>query len=254
MATVTVPNLGDSVPQATLLRWHKQDGEMVNVDEPICELETDKANADVPATAKGIFKRAAGLEPGAVVKVGQPLGDIDPNGKASAPAAAAPASPAASGAGSAAVAATSGASGAAVASAKNGDAAKPQSADTGRAEELSPAVRRMIEENKLDPARIAATGPGGRLTKEDVIKHVEAMSAPTQPKGARAADVDPNEGASTLAPAAAAAASGVTRTPMSKLRKRIAENLVRAQQTAAILTTFNEVDLSKVMDLLTKYN
>ncbi len=82
--TVTVPNLGDSVTQATLLRWHKQPGESVSLDEPLCELETDKANADVTATAAGVFTPSAGVAPGTVVQVGQALGEIDPDGKASA--------------------------------------------------------------------------------------------------------------------------------------------------------------------------
>ncbi|MBC7785322.1 MAG: 2-oxoglutarate dehydrogenase complex dihydrolipoyllysine-residue succinyltransferase [Burkholderiales bacterium] len=235
MATLTVPNLGDSVTQATILRWHKQDGEAVKLDEPVCELETDKANADIPANAAGVFQRAAGLEPGAVVTVGQTLGQIEANGSAvAAPAAAASKAQAAS----------------------LSPAKSPAKSDEPKAEDLSPAVRRMIEEHKLDAGRIKSTGPGGRLTKEDVIKYVEENSAPS--KVVPPNDTDVNEIArSTPAVAAlttpASSPSGATRTPMSKLRKRIAENLVRAQQTAAILTTFNEVDLSKVMDLRTRH-
>ncbi len=223
--TVIVPNLGDSVTQATLLRWHKQAGEKVELNEPLCELETDKANADVTATEAGVFTPDAGISPGTVVQVGQSLGQIDPNGKAAAPAPAAPAAPAAE--------------------AKR----EPEKAD-----ELSPAVRRIIEENKLDPASIPATGPGGRLTKEDVIKHIESAAKPTA-KTAPASDVEPTAAAvaNKAVPQAASETGGVTRTPMSKIRKRIAENLLRAQQTAAILTTFNEVDLSKVMELRSKH-
>ncbi len=216
MATLTVPNLGDSVTQATVLRWHKKDGEAVKLDEPVLELETDKANADVPATLAGVFKRAAGIEPGAVVKVGQVLGEIDPNGKPSA---------------------------------VEAPAASPNPA-APTTDELSPAVRRMIEEHKLDASKIKGTGPGGRLTKEDVIRRVEESSAPSKP----AKDVDVNQMARTSdAVPQPVAVQGAKREPMSKIRKRIAENLVRAQQTAAILTTFNEVDLSKVMELRTSY-
>ncbi len=256
MATnVTVPNLGDSVTQATLLRWHKEDGQAVTLDEPLCELETDKANVDVPATAAGVFTRAAGLGPGTVIQVGQALGSIDPAGKPAAakPAATAPApavvapSPAGSG------------NGASFSAAKASEPAERPSA----AADLSPAVRRMIDEHKLDPNKIVPTGPGGRLTKEDVIKHVD-NTAPSVTGAKAANDVDPNEGATAISPSIAAPQmaatpsapdqkNGVTRTPMSKLRKRIAENLVRAQQTAAILTTFNEVDLTNVMALRTKY-
>ncbi|HEX8322839.1 MAG TPA: 2-oxoglutarate dehydrogenase complex dihydrolipoyllysine-residue succinyltransferase [Tepidisphaeraceae bacterium] len=273
MATsVTVPNLGDSVTQATLLKWHKQDGESVKLDEPLCELETDKANVDVPATAAGVFTRTPGLDAGAVLQVGQAIASIDPNGKAGAkpaPAAAAPAAPAAS----PAVAGSTGASTVKPAEPSNGatftgaKAASPversNERGSGADADLSPAVRRMIEEHGLNPAKIAPTGPGGRLTKEDVIKYLD-VNAPSVTGAKAVADVDPHEAASVIAqpqasapptPAEAktAAGVGVTRTPMSKLRKRIAENLVRAQQTAAILTTFNEVDLTNVMALRTKY-
>jgi 2-oxoglutarate dehydrogenase E2 component (dihydrolipoamide succinyltransferase) len=150
------------------------------------------------------------------------------------------------------------------------------------ADELSPAVRRMVEENKLNPAAIAPSGPGGRITKEDVQKHLDARSgatpgereadpadangdAPPLPRAAApsvvpAGAATPAEGAggtSTTAGASQSAGTfdeaGVKRVPMSKIRKKIAERLVAAQQTAAILTTFNEVDLSAVMALRAKY-
>ncbi|MDB5325474.1 MAG: dihydrolipoamide succinyltransferase, partial [Phycisphaerales bacterium] len=248
MATsVTVPPLGDSVTQATLLKWHKQDGDAVTQDEALCELETDKANVDIPAPAAGIFTRGAGLDAGTVLQVGQAIASIDPNGKAGAkpaPAAAAPAKAADSGNGSTFAAAK---------------AAEPAARPSAEAD-LSPAVRRMIDEHQLDPSKIKPTGPGGRLTKEDVIKYLDS-TAPSVTGAKGSTDVDPNEAATTIAPpkpsapipAAGEQKGGITRTPMSKLRKRIAENLVRAQQTAAILTTFNEVDLTAVMGLRTKY-
>ena len=274
---VPVPNLGDSVSQATLLRWHKADGQAVTLDEPLCELETDKANVDVPATAAGVFTRAAGLEPGAVIQVGQSLGDIDPAGKpvpgvgpakpdamAQAmlkpdPTALPPAKPDAvaqamvKGAKDTAAAFPSG-NGVTYAAAKAAEVAERPSNEA----DLSPAVRRMIDEHRIDPSRIKPTGPGGRLTKEDVIKYLDETSTPTGGNG-KPADLDPAAAATALAPQmtqtpkAADPKAGVTRTPMSKIRKRIAENLVRAQQTAAILTTFNEVDLTAVMGLRTKY-
>lgn len=233
--TVNVPNLGDSVTQATLLRWHKRAGEAVKLDEPICELETDKANADVTATAAGVFTPAAGIDPGTVVAVGQALGSIDPTGKP-APVPAAPVT--------APVAAS------APATASTPAPATPAPANT---DDLSPAVRRMIDEHGLDATKIPPTGPGGRLTKEDVIKYLDnnsPASAPTAP----AEDVEPSAAANAKASTAPAKETGgITRTPMSKLRKRIADNLLRAQETAAILTTFNEVDLSRVMELRAKH-
>ncbi len=232
---VIVPNLGDSVTQATLLRWHKEDGEVVKQDDPIGELETDKANADVPAPAAGVFKRSAGIGEGTILKVGQVIGEIDPDGKPPAikPAAPKPAAPEA-------------------AALTKTDPATPES--SALTEELSPAVRRMIDEHKLEPKKIPATGPGGRLTKEDVIKFMEATSpSVTPPKPAK--DVDSVEADAAVAPESTRQAPGVgvTRTPISKIRRRIAENLIRAQQTAAILTTFNEVDLTEVLALRTKY-
>ncbi|GIW77324.1 MAG: dihydrolipoyllysine-residue succinyltransferase component of 2-oxoglutarate dehydrogenase complex [Phycisphaerae bacterium] len=232
--TVTVPNLGDSVTQATLLRWHKQPGEKVALDEPLCELETDKANADVTATAAGVFTPAPGIEPGTVVQVGQALGTIDPNAQPSV----IPSSP---------VSPTS--------TTTTNQTATPRSETTSAStEDLSPAVRRLIEEHHLDPSKITPTGPGGRLTKEDVVKYLESNSAPTTSK-VQASDVEMSAAAvaKQIVPQAKEESQGVTRTPMSKIRKRIADNLLRAQETAAILTTFNEVDLSRVMELRTKH-
>ncbi|HEX8340184.1 MAG TPA: 2-oxoglutarate dehydrogenase complex dihydrolipoyllysine-residue succinyltransferase [Tepidisphaeraceae bacterium] len=253
--SVPVPNLGDSVTQATLLRWHKSDGDVVTLDEPICELETDKANADVTATAAGVFTRAPGVEPGTVVNVGQALGSVDadatPTAKSPATKAPAPTAEAARPA-----MAADGAT-APTPTPREPSASAGHVEAGGRADDLSPAVRRMIEEHKLDPTKIPATGPGGRLTKDDVIKFTEAAS-PNSPSARKAVDVETGEAAvakslPAAAPLAQQAVAGVTRTPMSKLRKRIAENLVRAQQTAAILTTFNEVDLSAVMAIRGKY-
>ncbi len=225
--TVNVPNLGDSVTQATLLRWHKQPGEKVELDEPICELETDKANADVTATVAGIFTPAPNVTPGTVIQVGQALASIDPDGKAVESKTPAPSAPAKS---------------------------SPAQADPAKKDELSPAVRRLIEEHKLDASQITPTGPGGRLTKEDVVNYQEATD-PSKNRMQPATDVDVNQAASAKrsAPQAKNETDGVTRTPISKIRKRIADNLLRAQQTAAILTTFNEVDLSKVMELRSKH-
>ena len=247
MATsVPVPNLGDSVTQATLLRWHKNDGDAVALDEPLCELETDKANADVTAPAAGVFTRASGIDTGTVVEVGQALGSIDANGKPAAPAPVKP--PVAS------AAITAAPSPVATPAPREPSASAGKVEAAGKTDDLSPAVRRMIEEHKLDPAKIPATGPGGRLTKEDVVKFTDSN---TPHSAGPASDVEPSQAVALQSAQASAepapSAGGVTKTPMSKLRKRIAENLVRAQQTAAILTTFNEVDLTAVMAIRGKY-
>ena len=145
---VKVPAIGESVKQATLLRWYKKDGDTLEVDEPICELETDKANVDVPAAASGILKRLK--NEGDQVNVGETIAQIDAsaNGGSKAPAAAKKESKAA---------ATS--------------APSPLPVAT---EELNPAVQKLIKDNNLNPASIPASGAGGRLTKEDVTAYLVA--------------------------------------------------------------------------------
>ena len=238
---VDVPPLGESVSEAVLLRWLKNDGDAVTVGEPLAELETDKANVDLPSTAAGVLRRAK--DAGATVKVGEVIARIEEGtGGNGAPVKAAP-----------------------EAKSAQPPAPAPAAPSPAKPEDLSPAVRRMVEENNLDPTKVKATGPSGRLTKEDVQAHLDAQgvnkSDRAQVETERAEKPAP---AKTAAPAAAppappqpapapASQGGVRREPMSKIRKRIAQNLVQAQQTAAILTTFNEVDLSQVMALRAKY-
>lgn len=213
---VTVPPMGESVSEATVLRWIKQDGEYVKQDEPVVEMETDKANADIPAPVAGVFKSTVAI--GTKVKIGDVIGTIDPAGKPTASPKAEEKAPAM-----------------AKVPDKTPPAATEQTAAPGDA--LSPAVRRMVTEHKLDAAQIPGTGRGGRVTKEDVVNFMGQETAPTT--GPLATPIP--------------APGGIRRETMSKIRKKIAENLVRANQTAAILTTFNEVDMSAIMDLRAKY-
>ena len=242
---VQVPGLGESVSEAVLVKWHKADGEAVHQDEPIAELETDKANVDVPSPASGVIKS---LKPeGAKVRIGETIATIDPNGTPTKSAAPARSASAAGSAPAPAPAPTR------VPPPK----AAPEPASAARTDALSPAVRRLVEENKLDPASIAATGPGGRITKQDVMSFIEKRRAESNDKPAQpsrpAIDADPAEAATIVTPTVQGADGPVRRVAMSKIRKKIAERLVHAQQTAAILTTFNEVDLSNVMALRAKY-
>ena len=234
---VDIPPLGESVSEAVLVKWLKSDGEYVNTADPLAELETDKANVDLPAPAAGIFRRSA--TEGATVKIGQTVAKIE-EGAAPPKSAAAPSKPAAP---------------AATAPAPTAKAATP---------DLSPAPRRVIAENKLDAATIPGTGPGGRITKEDAVNAAKpaviqeakitggTVPTPVAPKG-------PVPPIPTKAPALPEGhdipwdANGNKRVPMSKIRKKIAERLLNAQQSAAILTTFNEVDLTEVMALRAKY-
>lgn len=221
---VEVPGMGDSVREAVLLRWHKNDGDAVTKDEMLCELETDKANVDLPAPAAGFLKRVA--QQGATVKIGDTIARIDDSPAAKpAPPKPAPAPE---------------------------PAAAAPSAAAAPAADLSPSVRRLVDENKIDASKVPATGLGGRLTKEDVLKHIE--------QSASAAAKEPAEAPRPLTPLVSAPtpamtfdADGTHRSPMTKMRASIARRLVDAQHTAAILTTFNEVDLTEVIALRIKY-
>ena len=232
MATdILVPTLGESVTEATIAQWLKKPGEAVALDEPLVELETDKVTLEVNASAAGVLAEVL-VQEGDNVEVGALLGRIAEGEAAavpaSAPAKAAKAEPTAAPAPASAPAAVAA-------------AAPAASADT-----LSPAVRKLIEDNKLDAGRIAGTGKGGRITKEDVLKALEARAAAPAPASA------PAPAARAEAPAAEAGPRE-ERVRMTRLRKRIAERLKEAQNTAAMLTTFNEADMSAVMALRTQY-
>jgi len=237
MTNIVVPSLGESITEAVLLRWLKEDGDHVAEAEPVAELETDKTNVDIPAPVAGAFKRSS--KAGDSVKVGQPIGQVDEaaTGNASAPKPAAKAVEAAAGAPT-----------------KVAEAPAKLAAAVSNNDDLRPSVRRIVEENKLDAAKITPTGPGGRIIKEDALRAAETKSAA---KPAAAPAVRPNSSnppaAGTVDGAIPFDEKGISRQPISKIRKRIAERLVNAQHTAAILTTFNEVDMSAIMALRAKY-
>ena len=222
---VKVPRLAESISEATLVEWLKADGAAVRSDEPIATLETDKAAVEIVADLAGVLTHTR--KAGEVVKVGDVLGRIAP-GAAVAPAAAAPG----------AVAPVAVAPVAVANAAPAHPAAEPV---------LSPAVRRIVEERGLDPATIAGSGPHGRVLKDD------AMRAPAPAPSAPApAPVELALAAPTPAlPADPSEESTVV--PMNRIRQRIAERLVHAQHTAAILTTFNEIDMTRVMELRARY-
>ena len=232
---VDVPALGESVREAVLIKWHKDDGDAVAVAEPIAELETDKANVDVPAPAAGVLRRVK--SEGDTVAIGETIARIEEGG---APAKA----QAEKGAPAAASATTPEQSSLPTAgSPPQMPEDKPKPATETKPEDLRPSVRRIVEENKLDAALIKGSGPGGKITREDAQKQVEARSARTPAAEPRA----------FVAPAPGDSGDGTRRVPMTKIRKKIAERLIEAQQTAAILTTFNEVDMSAIMELRAKF-
>ena len=235
---IMVPALGESVSEATVLKWFKNVGEAVEVDEPLVELETDKVTVEVPAPSAGFLTEIAASD-GAEVAVGALLGSLDESATASAtpaPQAEVPAAP----------------------------ALEPTPAPTPAASEsdgkLSPAVRKLIEDNKLDPAAIPASGKKGQLTKGDVEAFIAQggtaapAAAKPAPVAARPMPTAPMASivtAAELPPRAEDPREEIVK--MSRLRQRIAQRLKEAQNTAAILTTYNEVDMTSLMALRSEY-
>ena len=236
---ITVPKLGESVADATVARWIKTTGDAVKADEPVVELETDKVTLEVPAPASGTLGEILAAE-GDTVEVGAGLAMLN---EGAAPAATSAAKTEAPAAAPAEVPAETPA--AAPAAAMPADAAP--SGDIM----LSPSVRRLVEENKLNPASIKGTGVDGRLTKADVLAH---MKGGTAAAAAPAATVQsPTVSAAPRQTPRAEDAAREERVPMSKLRQVIATRLKAAQNNAAMLTTFNEVDMSALMALRGDY-
>ncbi len=228
MIEVKIPTLGESITSGILAKWHVKDGDLVTRGQPIFELETDKITSEGQAESAGriSLKAAAGAE----VAIGQTVATIDET-------AAAPAAPSAPAPAPAAPAAV----------------APKAEAPTANLDSLSPAARRVAAETKVDPAAVAGSGKGGRVTKGDLLAASLAAPVPGAPS---LSGPPPPAATAPSAPAPAPTApSGTrsTRSKMSPLRKRIAERLVSAQHNAAILTTFNEVDMSAVMNLRKKY-
>ena len=225
---ITVPVLGESVVEATIARWIKKAGEAVAADEPVVELETDKVTLEVPAPVNGTLTDIVAAE-GTTVEVGAILAMMEEGAAPAASAARAPAE-------------TPSAAPAAPATAPTTTApAAPAPKMAASAHPLSPAVKRLVEENNLNPAAIPATGKDGRLTKGDVQDAIakgigKATSAPAAPALAPRKDDAREE-----------------RVPMSRLRRMIAQRLKEAQNTAAMLTTFNEVDMTELMKLRSEY-
>jgi 2-oxoglutarate dehydrogenase E2 component (dihydrolipoamide succinyltransferase) len=231
---VRVPQLPESVADATIVSWHKKPGDAVARDENLVDLETDKVVLEVPAAAAGVLKEIK-LGDGTTVTSGQVLALID-EGATAMPGASAPAVMAAPG--GAATPATD-----AVAAAQ--DAAKPDAV----AAKLSPAAKRVVEENKIDPKAVSGSGRDGRVSKSDVVNYLSAKDASPSPAPAAPAS-------KTQAPAPIPAARGARadqRVPMTRLRARIAERMVQAQSTQALLTSFNEVDLTAINELRARY-
>ena len=224
MADIRVPTLGESVTEATVGKWFKQPGEAVAVDEPLVELETDKVTLEVPAPATGVLSDIA-VKAGQTVGVGALLGQIkDGAGVATAkapPAAKAPEPP------------------------------KPAPPSTPAAKSadmpLPPSVRKMAAESGMDPGKVDGSGMRGQVTKGDMMAAIERAAAAPTPVAATAASVQ------MRAPSPADDAAREERVKMTRLRQTIARRLKDVQNTAAMLTTFNEVDMSHIMAMRAQY-
>ena len=218
---ILVPDLPESVADATVATWHKKPGDAVVRDEVLVEIETDKVVLAVPASADGILDAVLEDE-GATVLSRQILGRLREGNSA-------------------------GKESSEKADAKASTPAQRQQAslEEQNNDALSPAIRRLLAEHNLDPAAIKGTGVGGRLTREDVEKHLAKAPAPAEAKAPAAAPA--------AAPAPQLGHRSEKRVPMTRLRKRVAERLLEAKNSTAMLTTFNEVNMKPIMDLRKQY-
>ncbi|MEM0653579.1 2-oxoglutarate dehydrogenase complex dihydrolipoyllysine-residue succinyltransferase [Klebsiella huaxiensis] len=218
---ILVPDLPESVADATVATWHKKPGDSVQRDEVLVEIETDKVVLEVPASADGILEAVLEDE-GATVLSRQILGRLREGNSA-------------------------GKESGEKADAKESTPAQRQQASLEEQsnDTLSPAIRRLLAEHNLDAAAIKGTGVGGRLTREDVEKHLASAPAKAEAKAPAAA--------TAAAPAAQLGHRSEKRVPMTRLRKRVAERLLEAKNSTAMLTTFNEVNMKPIMDLRKQY-
>jgi 2-oxoglutarate dehydrogenase E2 component (dihydrolipoamide succinyltransferase) len=239
---VRVPQLPESVADATLVAWHKKPGDAVVRDENLVDLETDKVVLEVPAPVAGVLKEIK-LTDGTTVTSGQLLAVIDETA-ATVPGASAPAIMAAS------TGATAAAKDTVAKDAVAKEAAKPE-ASGGK---LSPAAKRVAEENKVDPKTVAGSGRDGRVSKSDVVNYLSAKEAAAPSPAAAVPGTPAKTPPAQFVPAPSARGNRAEQhVPMTRLRARIAERMVQAQATQALLTSFNEVDLKAVNELRARY-
>ena len=222
---ITVPPLPESVSDATLVAWHKKEGDAVTRDENLVDLETDKVVLEVPAPSSGTLQEIKILD-GTTVTSGEVLAILmEGEGAAAQPVANVQPEPAAK--------------------SSVDEVTAPEPASSTSSHKLSPSVRRLLDENDLDAAVVVGTGKDGRITKADVMSYLKSHAVE---------DVTPGDPAAAIAVGHTLSVTrSEQRVPMTRLRARIAERMVEAQQNAAMLTTFNEIDLTKVISLRKRY-
>ncbi len=224
---IKVPEMGESITEATIANWVKKEGERVEQDEVLVELETDKVTMEIPSPSAGVLQKI-NKKSGETVKIKEVIGLIDPSASAKA----APTSPAT----------------------EPAKTANIPTSSTGTVNDtLPPAVRKLIDDNGLNPASISGSGKNGQITKEDVLTAVANKSSVSASAPAAAKSAPTPEIAKAVPAASRGNLPRENVVPMTKLRQTIANRLVSAQHNAAHLTTFNEVDMSAVMDLRSKY-
>jgi 2-oxoglutarate dehydrogenase E2 component (dihydrolipoamide succinyltransferase) len=261
---VRVNELPESVQDGTLVVWHKQPGDEVKADEPLAEIETDKVVLEIAAPGAGIVGPQL-RKKGDTVKRGDVITTISATA-AAAKAEAAPKKTAAKAGGLAGKKAAAVATAPPIAPASKSalpapapaavpPAAVPSTDAHGETdtEGLAPAVRRLLDEHKLSPADVTGSGPRGRITKEDVLRHLEHSPQLASNIGETPIEVEISEAPAARSVAGALALRPTTRTKMTRLRARIAERMLEAQRSAAILTTFNEINVQALMDLRRNY-
>jgi 2-oxoglutarate dehydrogenase E2 component (dihydrolipoamide succinyltransferase) len=224
---VKIPAVGESISSGVVSVWHKKSGEQVKKGDPLFTLETDKVSTEIVAEADGVLKTKAAE--GQEVKIGEVVAEIEESSAAAEAPPPKKEKPAPEQAPVVAVA----------------NRGRPESPTPATA--LSPAVRRIVDEEKLDPAKISGTGKGGRITKGDALAAAQNRGSPEETDAGSSSAIEMAGPVESLAPAAKD--GRVVRKKMSPLRRKIAQQLVMAQQTAAILTTFNECDMSEVQAL-----
>ena len=257
---VKVPSVGESVTEALLAQWFKNDGDMIKKDEPLFVIETDKVTLEVVSEAAGVL--SIQIQEGETVAIGTVVGTID-TAAAAKPAETAPApqAPEKKNAQPSAPAPEEPPAPAPKAPLQTTPAPPPPQALSAptqpsiRSDDLAPSVRRLIAEKNLDPAQIAGTGPAGRITKGDVVLFLEGLqvpvAAPTQGDDTVQKPVETAPQPSAETPKAGE--EEITRKPMSPIRQRIAAHLLNAKQNTAMLTTFNDIDMTRVLALRAQF-